>query len=110
MIGTLLSSQYRLDAELGRGEMGIVYRAYDMLLDRDVVVKVLGERLPDLASLPLRKRGQGEGQIKGSGGWHRLQECNRNGLYKGRRVGRYGQNVADRRPRQDIEHYLPKFV
>jgi class 3 adenylate cyclase/tetratricopeptide (TPR) repeat protein len=48
MIGATLLNRYHLDAELGRGGMGAIYRAHDLLLDRAVAVKVLSA--PDLGA------------------------------------------------------------
>ena len=52
MIGRILS-HYKVLEELSRGGMGIVYRALDVKLDREVALKVLP---PELVADPERKR------------------------------------------------------
>src|SRR5262245_5971540 len=41
MIGTKLSGRYEIRRELGRGGMGIVYLAFDPLLEREVAIKLV---------------------------------------------------------------------
>src|SRR4051794_23121102 len=52
MIGRTLS-HYRIEEEISRGGMGIVYRAVDVKLNRDVALKVLP---PDLVNDPDHRR------------------------------------------------------
>lgn len=41
MIGTCLNERYRVDAQVGTGGMGAIYRGHDILLGRNVAIKVL---------------------------------------------------------------------
>ena len=50
-IGSLLDQRYRLDAEIGRGGMGIVYRAFDLHNHRDVAIKVINAGTANALSL-----------------------------------------------------------
>ena len=54
---------YRIEALLGAGGMGEVYRARDSKLDRDVAIKILP---PDVASAELMRRFEQEARAASS--------------------------------------------
>ncbi|MHC4932713.1 MAG: BREX system ATP-binding domain-containing protein, partial [Planctomycetota bacterium] len=62
MIGTRLSDRYEVTGELGRGGMGVVYRAHDPVLDREVAVKVIA---PTHLTEDAEERFQCEAQLVG---------------------------------------------
>ncbi|MCG8421769.1 MAG: protein kinase [Proteobacteria bacterium] len=53
LAGRVLDGRYRLDARIGRGGMGSVYRGRHLMMDRDVAIKVLR---PDVAEDPTAVR------------------------------------------------------
>ena len=52
----LLGGRYRIDALIGRGGMSDVYRGMDVVLQRQVAIKILTDRSEDLRKRFLRGR------------------------------------------------------
>ncbi len=62
--GAALGGRYRIEGELGRGAMGVVYRARDLELGRDVAVKVLpGDALGSEARARLLREARAAAQL-----------------------------------------------
>lgn len=57
-LGSVLASRYELRAVLGKGGMGLVYQAFDRLLEEDVAIKVLRTDLSANADAVRRFRGE----------------------------------------------------
>jgi serine/threonine-protein kinase len=53
--GELFAGRYRIVSVLGRGAMGVVYRAHDTVLDVEVAVKLLIGRRPDARERMIRE-------------------------------------------------------
>jgi eukaryotic-like serine/threonine-protein kinase len=56
--GTVVAGRYELRQMLGRGGMGIVYRAYDKALEEEVALKVLRPDVAQMADLTRRFRSE----------------------------------------------------
>src|SRR5918998_1448041 len=66
LIGQILDGKYRLDALLGEGGMGTVYRATHLLIDRPVAVKVLRPRFveDEAAQQRFRREARAAGRLR----------------------------------------------
>jgi serine/threonine protein kinase len=66
LIGFTLDDKYRIEARLGIGGMGTVYRARHLLIDRAVAVKVLSPRFveDDAAQMRFRREAKAAGRLQ----------------------------------------------
>ncbi|HEY0322587.1 MAG TPA: serine/threonine-protein kinase [Pyrinomonadaceae bacterium] len=66
LVGRTFDEKYRLDARLGEGGMGTVYRATHLLIDRPVAIKVLNERFvtDEAAQERFRREARAAGRLQ----------------------------------------------
>lgn len=66
LIGFTLDDKYRIEARLGIGGMGTVYRARHLLIDRAVAVKVLSQRFveDEAAQMRFRREAKAAGRLQ----------------------------------------------
>jgi len=66
LIGHTLDEKYRLEARLGIGGMGTVYRALHLLIDRPVAIKVLNQRFveDEAARTRFRREARAAGRLQ----------------------------------------------
>ncbi len=66
LLGRIFDEKYRLDARLGGGGMGTVYRATHLLIDRPVAIKVLSQRFvgDETAQQRFRREARAAGRMQ----------------------------------------------
>ena len=66
LLGHVFDEKYRLDARLGGGGMGTVYRATHLLIDRPVAIKVLSQRFvgDETAQQRFRREARAAGRMQ----------------------------------------------
>ena len=67
VIGTKLSERYEITGELGRGGMGVVYRARDASLGREVAIKLLLRGSDDTAAARFAQEARAAAKLRHPG-------------------------------------------
>jgi len=81
VIGEIISGEYRVDAELGHGGFGVVYRCTELNLNRQVALKLV---IPEKASHEALQRFNREAQVLASINHPNVVHVHRFGTHDGR--------------------------
>ncbi len=63
LIGRIIEN-YRFESIIGKGGMGVVYRGYDLKLDRPVAIKIMNVQIADVSRFVERFRREAKNQAK----------------------------------------------